>query len=451
MAENDLLTTLAAQLQQPQPSPMMPSGDGQASLPQIATQQAATTGMPPSMANQKTRGMLKQMLTRFAYGMGQGMTKAAGLPTDQEVANDIAQRQLAAAQAQHAQAAANLAGIQAQSAQAGMQPIGKNDLGLPETLPVSMMPQIYRGAGAAQINANSKDAIAAQQAELKRQADNLNSQMGAAKLGMKWQAGDDGQLKLVPAAADEMAPAVANQRVKEAQGQQNIDNKLLEFRQTDDYRRWKDQQDNATKVGIARLNASTRMATTGANQDKAPAAVMQTAIFSKGGLERLQDADSAMSRLQAKGVLGSSVAQNKVEDWIFGKGMVDPSLDPQTRQDIGKVRAALGYTSSAAMRAHTGRTSQEIYNDFKARLGANQDWSALKGAMDETKSMLTDYALSASDASIRSLRNGTLLQGGNGTGGRDLGAAPAGRPEGSTGTLPDGTKVVIRGGRLVTQ
>jgi hypothetical protein len=34
---------------------------------------------------------------------------------------------------------------------------------------------------------------------------------------------------------------------------------------------------------------------------------------------------------------------------------------------------------------------------------------------------------------------------------KDLGAAPAGKAEGSTGTLPDGTKVVIKGGRIVTQ
>jgi hypothetical protein len=36
-------------------------------------------------------------------------------------------------------------------------------------------------------------------------------------------------------------------------------------------------------------------------------------------------------------------------------------------------------------------------------------------------------------------------------GARDLGAAPAGKGEGATGTLPDGTKVVIKGGRIVTQ
>lgn len=171
--------------------------------------------------------------------------------------------------------------------------------------------------------------------------------------------------------------------------------KVGEFKTTDDYRKWKTTLDNDTRVRVANMSA-----------DKAPAALIQTATFAKGGLDRLSDADAAMQRLEAKGVFGS-VGKNKVEDWVFGKGLVDPSLDSQTRADVGKLRAALGYTSSAAMRAHTGRTSQEIYNDFKSRLGAGQDWSALRGAMDETKGMLSDYANSASDKSIRAIRQGS--------------------------------------------
>jgi hypothetical protein len=44
-------------------------------------------------------------------------------------------------------------------------------------------------------------------------------------------------------------------------------------------------------------------------------------------------------------------------------------------------------------------------------------------------------------------------QGAPGQGGaaRDLGVAPAGRAEGATGTLPDGTKVIVKGGRIVAQ
>ena len=89
---------------------------------------------------------------------------------------------------------------------------------------------------------------------------------------------------------------------------------------------------------------------------------------------------------------------------------MDPRLDSKTRETIGRLRAALGYTSSAAMRAHTGRTSQEIYQDFKSRLGAGQDWSALRGAIGVTRDMLTDYASAASDANIKAIREGKNLQ-----------------------------------------
>jgi hypothetical protein len=193
--------------------------------------------------------------------------------------------------------------------------------------------------------------------------------------------------------------AKINTGSKEKIAAANLSEKVAEFQKTDDYKRWKTQQDNETKKQVADLM-----------QSKAPAALLQTAVFAKGGLDRLDDADAAMKRLEAKGVFASNVAQNKVEDWIFGKGLVDPSLDAETRQDIGKMRAALGYTSSAAMRAHTGRTSQEIYEDFKKRLGAGQDWSALRGAMDETRSMLGDYATSASNANIKAIRGGTNVK-----------------------------------------
>lgn len=180
-----------------------------------------------------------------------------------------------------------------------------------------------------------------------------------------------------------------------------LDEKVNEFKSTDQYRRWKAQMDNDTRERIAnmRLQATT---------NKAPAAMMQTAVFAKGGLERIADAEAEMAKLEASGIMGSLPA-NKVEDWIFGKGLVDPSLPPDVRQSIGKMRAALGYTSSAAMRAHTGRTSREIYDDFKTRLGAGQDWSALRGAIDETRGMLSDYATSASDENIKAIRSGTNI------------------------------------------
>jgi hypothetical protein len=185
-----------------------------------------------------------------------------------------------------------------------------------------------------------------------------------------------------------------NQRATQALG-----SKLDMFRQSQDYLRWKDNQDNKTKMDIAQLTAG-----------KAPAALVQTAVFAKGGLSLLQDASDAMDRLQQKGVMGTLPA-NWIENYLFGNNAVDPRLDPETRRDIGKMRAAMSYTSSATMKAHMGgRSSKDIYHDFKQTLGPGQDWDALHGAMDETRGMLTQYAGAASNANMQSIRQGTNLQ-----------------------------------------
>lgn len=175
-------------------------------------------------------------------------------------------------------------------------------------------------------------------------------------------------------------------------GQSNA-TKLDQFKQTQAYKIWKEKLDVGTRLNVAKMNMG-----------KAPAAMMQTATFAQSGINRLDDAQEAFQDLKQRGVLGN-VSSDKLEDWIFGKGLVDPSLPPADRKQISRLRAALSYTSSAAMRAHTGRTSQEIYNDFKSTMSLGQGSDALEGAMSETRSMLGDYAVSASDAAIQNLRN----------------------------------------------
>lgn len=184
-----------------------------------------------------------------------------------------------------------------------------------------------------------------------------------------------------------------------------------EFQQGTAYKTWKTKFDAANQQKIAQMRIDAQKSMQNLQQNKAPAAIMQTAVFAGSGLKMMDEADAAMQRLEQRGVMGSLPA-NKVQDWIFGKGLVDPSLDKETRNDIGKLRAALGYTSSAAMVAHTRRTSNEIFNDFKSRLGPGQDWAALRGAMEETRSLLNGYVTAASDASIQSIRQGTNLDGG---------------------------------------
>jgi hypothetical protein len=73
---------------------------------------------------------------------------------------------------------------------------------------------------------------------------------------------------------------------------------------------------------------------------------------------------------------------------------------------MGRLKAALGNTATATMRAHTGRTSKEIYEDYKVRFGIGQSWAALRGAMDETKGLLEHYVNAASNKEIKKLREG---------------------------------------------
>lgn len=194
--------------------------------------------------------------------------------------------------------------------------------------------------------------------------------------------------------------------------QRQLDQQYKEFQQADQTKRY-----------IADLNARTKERVAKLTADKAPAAMLQTAEFATGGLNQLASAQTAMQQLEEANVMGTLPA-NWIEDYLFGHGAVDPNLDANTRRAIGQLRAALTYTSSAAMRAHTGRTSQEIYEDFKKTLGAGQDWNALRGAMDETESMLGQYADAATTENIEKLRT---VGGTGGAGGGAPAAAPSGR------------------------
>jgi hypothetical protein len=208
---------------------------------------------------------------------------------------------------------------------------------------------------------------------------------------------------------------------KEGLAQKAREQQLNEYRQTDDYRRLKMKLDNDTKMKVAQISAN-----------KAPAAMLQSAEFAQGGLRSLHDSEEAMARLEKSGAMGSLPA-NKVEDWIFGKGLVDPTLPPEVRKDIGTLRAASMLTSSATMRAHTGRSSKEIYDDIKSSLGPGQDWNALKGALQETDGMLQQYANMGSNEEIGRLRGGTAGGGQNAGGG-----GPTARNPQATKTAPAG-------------
>ena len=171
--------------------------------------------------------------------------------------------------------------------------------------------------------------------------------------------------------------------------------KTSEFRTTDQYKRWKTQLDDDTKIKVAQLT-----------QSKAPAAVTQSAIFAQGGIQEFQHASTLMDDMEKRGVLGQNLLTNKTEDYLFGKGLADPSWDSATRFQMGKLRDSLALASSAMLRAHTGRTSQDIYNDFKKTNNLGQDWSALRGAMEESTGLLQHYVDAASNQNILNLRTG---------------------------------------------
>lgn len=177
----------------------------------------------------------------------------------------------------------------------------------------------------------------------------------------------------------------ADARVKIAQQKadqekQNMSQRYKMFQENEAFKRWQ-----------TKFNADTRMRIANMNQMKPAAALQTVAVFARTGLSQLQDAREALSALETSGALGT-VLQNHLEDAIFNKGFSDPRLTAADKKNIGKVRAALGYTSSAAMRAHTGRTSREIYDDFKRTTGIAQQSDALYGALDQTENMLRDYS-----------------------------------------------------------
>ena len=356
--------------QQPQQPQQQQQGQQPDPIEQLKASlaQQATPTAPPS------GGPVRQLLQNFFHGMGQGMLREAGLPTDYEK-----QQRALANLATVTSGQSNLALHQAIASQYAPVPLVGLD-GQPITDPttgkVISLPQNH----AATFYAGQ------QQAAARIQVGQGNNATATTVQGMR---GDT---------------AETIQNLKNQAAGNALQSKLDMFKQSQEYNVWKTNQDNQTKRDVAQMTGN-----------KAPAAMMQTAAFAQSGLNRLDDAQAAMQRLEARGVLGN-VASNKLEDWIFGNGLVDPTLPPQDKEDIGKLRAAASYTSSAAMRAHTGRTSREVYDDFKNTMGINQGPDAWKGAMQETRSMLNDYAQGATNAAVQKLR----------------GTAPAQPPSGMT-------------------
>jgi hypothetical protein len=350
---------------------------GQTTGAELPPRPIGTSGagqQPPSKAE-----FFRDMLGKFFYAVGTGLAnrgsgpdadaRGAGAALTALPQRDIMQQQLEI-QKQNAQAAQALK--EAQADQYTRVPVTIN--GQTMYLPGTVAKQIL----AAQAAGASRETVAQTGATAKEKV----AQIGAASKEQTTQ---------------------ENIASKEKLAGTNLAEKVNEFKATDQYKRWKTQLDNDTKIKVADLTAS-----------KAPAAMLQTASFSQGALEQMSDAQKAMHELEKQGALGKNLLTNKVEAYLFGHGLADPSWDDNTRRLMGRMQAALGNTATATMRAHTGRTSQEIYEDYKVRFGAGQSWAALRGAMDETGSLLQHYVNAASNANIKKLRSGNAgeVQGG---------------------------------------
>lgn len=326
--------------------------------PQQPQQQApldpadAPPPQPPSPPRPQG-GLIKQLLSNFFAGAGDAMMHHVGLPTPEEQAQQEYHNKLLAYNAQ----------------------------------------QI---AGLRQAQAAFQTAKAGQTENVPKFTEDMVQQYGLplSLIGQPITAALGGMARAGIAQDTSVQNNATNNATRRELGDQANATKLTALATNDAYKRY-----------AADLAAKTRIKTAGMSQGKAPAAMMQTATFAQSGLNRLQDAEGIFKDLKQSGVLGS-VTTDKMEDWIFGHGLIDPSLPPETRYKIGQLRTALGLAGSAMVRAHTGRTSQEIYRDIKGMVALNQGSDALEGSIDESKKMLNDYAYSASDAAVHGLRTG---------------------------------------------
>lgn len=153
-----------------------------------------------------------------------------------------------------------------------------------------------------------------------------------------------------------------------------------EFSKTLDFKRWNAMLMARTRIQAAKLASG-----------KPSQALQPIAVFARTGVGQFEKAQDILEKLQSKGVLGTWL-QGKVQDAIWGSGLVDPSIPPDVRKDIGELRGAIQLGNSAMLRAHTGRTSKEIYDDIRGMNKLGQDIDALYGAVDNSIDVLTEYA-----------------------------------------------------------
>lgn len=152
------------------------------------------------------------------------------------------------------------------------------------------------------------------------------------------------------------------------------------FKEDEKYKRWRDNLLARTRIQAAKIAGQ-----------KPSQALAPIAVFARTGVKQYEKAQALIEKLQGVGLF-TSWAQNKLEDAIWGHGTVDPTLPSDVRRDIGELRSAIQLGDSAMLRAHTGRTSKEIYDDIHRMNSLGQDTESLFGALENSVEVLGDYA-----------------------------------------------------------
>lgn len=127
--------------------------------------------------------------------------------------------------------------------------------------------------------------------------------------------------------------------------------------------------------------------------------------------------------------------------WASLKGAVGTD-DP----DIAALKVIKEQMGMAMVGAHAMRNAQHVETAANALVNSfNNEPQAIKGALAAARKSLSTFQNDVDRPANRGAMGAPAGQA------KEYGPAPAGKPEGATGTLPDGTKVVVKGGRLVAQ
>ena len=196
-------------------------------------------------------------------------------------------------------------------------------------------------------------------------------------------------------------------------------------------------------------------------QERANALAQQQAAIAHTRAETaaipgMSAADLALKQAQT-GYFGARTdvtGNKKVGDQIIGPDgkVIYSGLTPAQISANAAAAASGKATGKATAITNAGGTPEQVLTALGVKDHSQPNTSVAQMYLDRNNGD-PDAAIKQMQADKISFHNSTPAAAARKNGGsmKDFGPAPAGRPEGSTGTLSGGTKVVVRGGRLVAQ